>query len=39
MTDFTPENIRKKNPELNTVTAMFADSNGIMRGKVLPASD
>ena len=38
MTDFNPENIRRKNPELNTVTAMFADSNGIMRGKVLPAS-
>jgi len=25
-------------PELETITAMFADSNGIMRGKILPAS-
>jgi glutamine synthetase len=30
--------IVKSSPNLATVTAMFADSNGIMRGKVLPAS-
>jgi glutamine synthetase len=25
-------------PDLETVTAMFADLNGVMRGKVLPAA-
>lgn len=34
----TAQEIRARFPDLETVTAMFADSNGIMRGKVLPAS-
>jgi glutamine synthetase len=38
MVDFDPKTIGKSWPDLKTVTAMFADSNGIMRGKVLPAS-
>ena len=29
---------RAQHPELETITAMFADLNGVMRGKVLPAS-
>ena len=32
----TAQEIRARFPDLETVTAMFADSNGIMRGKVLP---
>ncbi|MGC6484811.1 MAG: glutamine synthetase family protein [Candidatus Puniceispirillales bacterium] len=38
MADFDFNSIARKWPDLSTVTAMFADSNGIMRGKVLPAS-
>ena len=34
----TPRDIRERYPQLETITAMFADSNGIMRGKILPAS-
>lgn len=38
MADFDLQSIGKDLPQLNTITAMFADSNGIMRGKILPAS-
>lgn len=31
------ETLTKKFPNMETITAMFADSNGIMRGKLLPA--
>ena len=30
--------LKKKFPRLKTITAMFADSNGMMRGKILPVS-
>lgn len=32
----TAQDIRARFPDLETITAMFADSNGIMRGKILP---
>jgi glutamine synthetase len=38
MPDINPKTIRKSWPDLVTVAAMFADSNGIMRGKILPVS-
>lgn len=31
------ETLTKTFPHMETITAMFADSNGIMRGKLLPA--
>lgn len=31
------QQIQDRFPKLETITAMFADSNGIMRGKILPA--
>ena len=35
----TVQELHDRFPNLETVTAMFADSNGIMRGKTLPAAD
>ena len=32
------ENWLKRYPSLETITAMFSDSNGVMRGKILPIS-
>jgi glutamine synthetase len=39
MTSMAPllETLTKTFPHMETITAMFADSNGIMRGKLLPA--
>lgn len=31
------QQIQERFPHLQTITAMFADSNGIMRGKIIPA--